>query len=135
MNVGDRVTLAPPVPMIELVRTATDYDLGFFALPDNSPHNKFALPNKFFEYINAGLAICVTNCPDMADLVRAHDLGVLLPSAKAHEIAATINGLDRTAIDRFKRNAVEASRELCWQAERMKLVAACDSLVPIGSLR
>lgn len=126
MGVNDRVQIAPPVPMIELVRAAKEFDVGFFALPDNSPHNKFALPNKFFEYINSGLALCVTNCPDMAELVERYSLGVLLPTTNAQDIAAVVNALDRDLIDSYKRNSIAASEELCWQAERIKLVRACN---------
>ncbi|MBF9231989.1 glycosyltransferase [Microvirga alba] len=124
-GVSDRVEIAPPVPVTELVRAAKEFDIGFFALPDNSLHNQFALPNKFFEYVNSGLALCVTNCPDMAELTRRHDLGVLIDSMRPESIAAAINGLDRVLIDRYKQNAIRASETLCWQSERWKLVDAC----------
>jgi hypothetical protein len=66
----DRIILAPPVPMTALVHEAAAYDIGFFALPGSSRHNEFALPNKFFEYIMAGLALCLTDLPEMTRLVR-----------------------------------------------------------------
>ncbi|MCB8820155.1 glycosyltransferase [Microvirga rosea] len=131
MGVNDRVTIAPPVPMIELVRAAKEFDVGFFALPDNSPHNKFALPNKFFEYVNSGLALCVTSCPDMAELVDRYNLGVLMPTTGPQDIAAVVNALDRDTIDSYKRNSIAASEELCWQAERMKLVRACNETLKL----
>ena len=53
-----RVRLAPPVPMTSLVQEAAGFDIGLFALPRSSRHNELALPNKFFEYIMAGLATC-----------------------------------------------------------------------------
>ena len=56
--------------MTALVREASAYDVGLFALPGNSRHNEFALPNKFFEYVMAGLALCVSDLPEMARLVR-----------------------------------------------------------------
>lgn len=129
VGVNDRVTLAEPLPMIELVRAATAFDIGFFALLDDSPQNKYVLPNKFFEYLNAGLALCVSDCPDMAELLNRHDLGVLMKSTSPDDIARAVNGLDRPAIDRYKRNAVAAAETLCWEAEQEKLLRACNRAI------
>ena len=122
-GVADRVHLAPPVPMTELVRAAAAFDVGFFALPGSSRHNEFALPNKLFEYMMAGLALCVTDLPDMARLVRQYDSGIMLPRAISGDIATAINSLDRPCIDRYKRNALAAARDLCWERELARLVA------------
>ena len=73
-GVRDRVVFAPPVPMLELVRAATTADIGISTPPRTSKHNIYALPNKFFEYIQAGLALCVCDLPDMAEIVRQYDL-------------------------------------------------------------
>lgn len=124
----DRIILAPPVPMTALVREAAAYDIGFFALPGSSRHNEFALPNKFFEYIMAGLALCLTDLPEMSRLVREYRLGVSFRSIDPEAIAAAINGLDPASIDRYKRNALAAVHELCWERESERLVGAYDAL-------
>ncbi|MFL5269736.1 MAG: glycosyltransferase [Stellaceae bacterium] len=123
-GLAERIIIAPPVPMTALVREAAAYDVGFFALPGSSRHNEFALPNKFFEYLMAGLALCVTDLPEMARLLREHDLGVTFPRVDPEMIAAAINDLHPAAIDRYKRNALRAARELCWERESERLVAA-----------
>jgi glycosyltransferase involved in cell wall biosynthesis len=124
LGLGHRIRLAPAVPMTDLVREAASFDIGFFALPGHSRHNEFALPNKFFEYVMAGLALCTTDLPEMARLIRTYDLGVTIPSVEPKAIAAAINALDPGHVDRFKRNAVAAARELCWERESERLVAA-----------
>src|SRR5262249_7776695 len=123
-GLSDRVAMAPPVPMTALVCEAAAHDIGFFALPGSSRHNEFALPNKFFEYVMAGLALCVTDLPEMARLLRKYELGVTFPRVDPQMIAAAVNGLDPAAIDRYKRNALTAARELCWERESERLVAA-----------
>ena len=47
----------------------------------------------------AGLAVCVSALPEMAALVRDHDLGVLVEGMEPEKIAAAINSLDRERID------------------------------------
>jgi glycosyltransferase involved in cell wall biosynthesis len=124
-----RVALLQPVSMTTLVREAAAYDVGLSVLPAHSRNNEFALPNKFFEYIMAGLAVCVTDLPEMAPLVREYGLGVTLPSLDPAAIAAVINALDRETIDGYKRNALKAARELCWERESERMLSAYSAVL------
>ena len=125
-GVGDRVTLLPPVPMIDLIREATAFDVGIFMFPSANRHNLYVLPNKIFEYVMAGLAVCVSDLPEMAAVVHGHDLGVLVKEMQPEKIAVAINSMDREHVDHFKRNAVKAAAELNWEAESPQLIAAYD---------
>jgi glycosyltransferase involved in cell wall biosynthesis len=133
-GLGDRVVLAPPVAMTALVHEATAFDIGFFALPGHSRHNEFALPNKIFEYMMAGLCLCTTELPEIAALIDRYGLGATVPTLEAAAIAAAINSLDRERIDVCKRNALNAARELCWEQESERLLAAYRPLLPQPAL-
>jgi glycosyltransferase involved in cell wall biosynthesis len=125
-GVGDRVVLLPPVTMVDLVREATAFDVGIFIFPSANQHNTYVLPNKIFEYVMAGLALCVSALPEMAALVRAHDLGVLVEGMEPRMIAAAINSIDPARVDRFKRNSIKAATNLNWEMESRQLIAAYD---------
>jgi glycosyltransferase involved in cell wall biosynthesis len=124
LGLTSRVSLAPPVPMTELVREAAVFDVGFFALPAHSRHNAFALPNKVFEYAMAGLALCVSELPEMAQLVRKYGLGTTFSTLEPKDLARAINRLDRITIDRFRAAALAAAKELCWEQEAKRMIAA-----------
>lgn len=126
-GVEARVTIEPPVPMTELVDRAAAFDIGLFALPDHSRQNQLALPNKLFEYIMAGLALCVSDVPEMARIVERYKVGKCLPSIEPAAIAVTMNGFTRSAIDTFKRRSLEAARELCWAHESRAMLIAYDA--------
>lgn len=128
-GVSGRVHLAPPVPMVDLVREAARFDVGIFALPGHSLHNRYALPNKFFEYAMAGLALCVSDLPEMGRLLRARDLGVLMHGMAPEAIAGAINSLDRESIDRYKAHALDAAREFNWEQESNKLIDRCSAIL------
>jgi glycosyltransferase involved in cell wall biosynthesis len=128
-GMADRIFLAPPVPMTELVQEAASFDIGFFALPGNSRHNEFALPNKFFEYIMAGLALCVTDLPEMHRLIRQYELGITISRVTPAAIAKAINHFDRDLIDACKRRSLAAARELCWERESERLINAYETAV------
>ena len=128
-GVRDRVVFAPPVPMLELVRAATTADIGISTPPRTSKHNIYALPNKFFEYIQAGLALCVCDLPDMAEIVRQYDLGLLIGELSPQGIAAVINRFDRQSIDAFKRHSLKAARDLNWDVESARFVNAYEQAI------
>ncbi|AWM87680.1 hypothetical protein C4E04_13680 [Microvirga sp. 17 mud 1-3] len=132
VGVQDRVSLVPAVPMVDLVREANAFDVGLFALPNHSLHNRFALPNKFFEYTMAGLALCVSDLPEMARLIKTFDHGRLFTGMDPSVIAATINSLDHVVIEQYKRRSLDAARELNWQKESERLVSACTHLATNG---
>jgi glycogen(starch) synthase len=122
-----RVRFEPPVAPAEVVSRAAEADLGLCILPDSSRQNRFALPNKLFEYLTAGLGVVASPLPDMAQIVRSHGCGVLA-AAEPGAIAAAMRALDLSAIDRLKRQAVAAAQSLTWAHERRKLVALYDGL-------
>lgn len=127
MNVSDRVTFDPPVPMTELVARAAEFDIGLFALPDHSKQNVYVLPNKFFEYTMAGLALCVSDLPEMTRLLRAHNLGVLIEAMTPEAIASAVNRLDRDNLAHYKARAIEAAKVLNWQNEGVRFIELSDS--------
>lgn len=128
-GVRGRVHIVPPVSMVDLVREAAEFDIGLFALPGHSLHNRYALPNKFFEYTMAGLALCISDLPEMARLLRHYDLGRLISGMEPQAIATAINSLNRNAIATYKRNALAAAQELNWERESEKMVRQYSALL------
>jgi hypothetical protein len=99
-------------------------------LENYSPQREFTLPNKFFEYIMAGLALCVSNLPEMAKIMRQYDLGPLVPDCEPRLIASAINALTREWIDACKQRSLAAARELCWERENAVFIQALQDSVP-----
>lgn len=127
-----RVRLLPPVPMGELPRRLKHYDVGLFLLPPTNTNYRLALPNKFFEFIQARLAVAIGPSPEMAQLVRQYDCGVVAEDFTPRRLAARLNGLDAGQIDRFKHNAHQAARYLCLEQSAAPLLAMIDRLVGHG---
>lgn len=117
LGVSGRVRFEPPVPPDEIVQAATAADIGLFVPSGQEEQSRYVLPNKVFEYMMAGLAVCVSDMPDMARLVLDTNTGVTCDGGQPSAIAAAINGLSRTQIDRFKTASLEAAKRLCAEAE------------------
>ena len=128
-GVADRVRILPKVHFRDMIKTATSGDIGIFVQETPSRHKILTLPNKIFEYIMAGLAICVQELPEMGRIVRDHDVGRTVPALNANAIAETINGFTRDDVARYKARALEAAKTLCWEVEGKPFVDLCDKLV------
>jgi len=116
-----RVFFHQPVPPGEVVGRLAEFDVGIYLLPFTNFNNASALPNKFFDFVAAGLAACIGPSPEMAKVTRQHGFGVVAGSFDPADAAAILNGLSTEEIDRMKQHAVAARSVLNADAEMLKL--------------
>ncbi len=124
----DRVFFHEPVPPKKIVGVLSEYDMGFYLLPAANFNNNVALPNKFFDFVAAGLAVCTGPSIEMARLTRQYGFGVVTPSFDPREAAKVLNGLSPREIDEMKRKALEAKKTLNADREMDKLVTVYKNL-------
>jgi len=129
LGVADRLSIEAPVAFHDIIPVANRADIGYFVHQDISPQRRFVLPNKFFEYVMAGLALCVSDLPEMARLVDRYDLGLLVPECREQTIANVINSFNRQRIDACKQRSLAAARELNWEAERAQMLSLYEELL------
>jgi len=123
-----RVRFDLPAPSSQLVQAASRSDVGIHPIPGRSAQTTLCLPNKFFEYAMAGLALCVSDIPEMRHLVIQHELGELISEATPQAIADAVARLTPARIDGFKQHSLEAAHQLCWEQESPRLVSAFAGL-------
>jgi hypothetical protein len=124
----NRVFFHPPVPPNEIVKKIAEFDLGFYLLPAVSFNQQAASPNKFFDFIMAGLALCIGPSLEMARLTQHFKFGVVAPALEPKEVAGILNSLNATEIDEMKKNAIQARRFLNADIELGKLVSLYHNL-------
>jgi glycosyltransferase involved in cell wall biosynthesis len=125
LGLAERIRFEESVPFKQLISVAQASDVGVFLSRDLSPQMRFVLPNKLFEYLMAGLAVCVSDLAEMAAIVNAHKAGVLVPHVTPAVVADQINSLDRPTINALKQRALAAARKLNWENERAVFLRAC----------
>ncbi len=112
-----RIRFLDPVRPHELPETLNRYDVGVFWIPPTHTNARLTLPNKFFDYVQARLAIAVGPTIEMERLVKEYDLGVVSTGFTAAECLASFADLSEDAIARFKANADAAARALSFDAD------------------
>ena len=111
-ELGDRITLHDPVKQDDLVATLNQYDVGVHVLPPTVTNNALALPNKFFDFVQACLGVIVGPTKEMAERVRLFDIGEVMKSFSQEDLAATLSGLTPDLVARWKTNAQAAAHEV-----------------------
>ena len=119
----DRVRVLPPVPSQELLAFANAYDVGVFLLPARYPNQIHVLPNKLFDYIQARLAVAIGPSPEMAEIVREWECGVVSNSFTPEAFADALDGLSVDRVEGMKSNADRAARVLNANANRDKVIS------------
>lgn len=122
-NSGYYVNLLPPVPFDELISFCSYFDVGYLVQDLVGPQKQYSLANKFFEYIHAGLCLCVDSSIEMSRIVTQHDLGIIIPSPhSAESIASALNALSFSEIQHYKNNSKLASPHYEFRADASPLV-------------
>jgi glycosyltransferase involved in cell wall biosynthesis len=124
----ERVMFYEPVPPEQIVKRISEYDMGFYLLEPNSFNNIAALPNKFFDYIVAGLALCIGPSPSMAEIIRQYGLGCVAPSFDPRDVAEALNRLTIEELSKMQLASLEASKKINAQSEMKKLLELYDGL-------
>jgi hypothetical protein len=117
----DRIKIFPGVFPHELTETLSTYDIGLHILRDNHYNHYASLPNKFFEFVSAGLAVCIGPSPAMSELVYKYGFGIVGDDFTPATIAKRLNMLSSEDISIMKSKAIEARRYLNADIEMDKL--------------
>jgi hypothetical protein len=109
------INFLDPVPFENIVPFTSKFDIGLFLLYPVNFNYAHALPNKFFEFVQARLCIAIGPSVEMARLVREFGLGVVSESFEAKSMAEEILKLSTDDIMKYKQNchvnALELSSE------------------------
>jgi glycosyltransferase involved in cell wall biosynthesis len=112
------------LPLNELHNYTIQAHLGF-SLEENRGLNYFyALPNKLFDYIQAGVPVITSDFPEMAAIVKTFNIGQTTLEQNPEKLAIIIQNMltnhDLRAI--WKENLKMAAEQLCWEKEKIVLV-------------
>jgi glycosyltransferase involved in cell wall biosynthesis len=120
----DKIELRGMLPPEELWTIARQATLGVAIAEKEGLNQYLALPNKFFDYIHAGLPQVTMNYPEYRAINNQYEVAILIDDLAPKRIADAINNLllDDVLYKRLKNNCLLARKELNWQQEEKKLL-------------
>lgn len=115
---GGRVTIWPPVPYDELIQRLNGFDVGVYLLKPATFNHAWALPNKIFDFIQARLGLIVGPSPEMADVVRASDLGVVTEGFEASDLTRVLDSVTADDVRAWKAHSAAAASALSAEKQQ-----------------
>lgn len=122
LNLEDKVLFFGKLPFAEMMQYTQVADLGLTLDKDTNINYRYSLPNKVFDYIQAGIPVLASNLVEVANVVKSYGVGDVVESHDPKAIAAKMNEmLAKSKSGFWKENIQRAAEELCWEKESIKL--------------
>ncbi|MCF3943109.1 glycosyltransferase [Oceanobacillus alkalisoli] len=133
-HLKDKIILTGWVDYKEIPEKMKGADLGWVDLNANgSLNNRYAMPNKFFSYLNHGLPVIVNQCDDMEEFIKKYDCGYIVKGreATAEDYAESLCELhaNRSSIHMMSRQARKVMEErFSWEQMEKRLLSIYHGL-------
>ena len=109
---SERIRFQPTVPSAKISESINRYDMGFYILPAVNFNQKYALPNKFFEFIQARLGVAIGPSPEMMSYLHKYKIGVVAADFTPAAMAAALAGITVESLAEYKSNSHRHAAEL-----------------------
>jgi glycosyltransferase involved in cell wall biosynthesis len=131
MELESKVKFLGRLPLHQLHEVTCQADLGISLEEDLGLNYRFALPNKLFDYIQAGVPVLVANLPEMRYIVEHYQIGAIAETHQRKELAELMKTVlfDQEKRLVWKQNLLKAAKELCWENEEKVLRSVYDQFL------
>ncbi len=119
LDIKSKISFIGYIPTEQLITTTARADLGIVLFEPTSLNYTYALPNKFFEYIMAGIPVLASNLETFEDYIDKYKFGLTVDPHDIRAIAQAIKTMisDEKQMKQWCENAQRASKILNWDNE------------------
>jgi len=129
-NLHDKVRFLPRQPMERLAAYTALADIGITFDKDTNINYRFSLPNKLFDYIQAGLPVLAFPLPEVKKIIDQYGCGAFIENHNPQHIAACFTQMlnDEEFLNECSTNAVKAATILNGETEQLPLLSLFSQL-------
>ena len=129
LRLQHRVHFLGRIPFAKLASITRTASIGISFEEKFGLNYEYALPNKLFDYIHAGVPVLVADLPAMAAIVRENGVGEVLLSRDLKDVAQQLQGmLDAEKQAEWRKSCHLAALRLNWQEEVKALERTLDTI-------
>lgn len=127
---SNKVIFKPKMPYPDLMQYTINADLGLTLDKDTNINYRYSLPNKFFDYIHAGIPVLSSDLIEIKKLIEYYNIGKIVLDHDPENIALAIKSMlfDDKMMKIWKENLKIAAQELSWEKEEVKLLKLYNEL-------
>ncbi len=132
LGIAEFIHFLGEIPNHELLEYTLDADLGTCLIENVCLSYYYALPNKLFEYLMAGVPVLASDFPDLRQVIKEATAGRVLETIEPMQIAAAITEMlsARVELDVMSKNARKiAESKYNWQMEEQTLFMAYEKAI------
>jgi glycosyltransferase involved in cell wall biosynthesis len=121
-----KVVFLPRMPKAKLMGYTRRAVLGLAIDKVTNLNYRYALPNKLFDFIQAGVPVIHADGEEIAAVVNQFGIGLPIESHQPEHIAKAISDAwsDQTRYAQWKENLKKAAESLTWSREKIILEKA-----------
>ncbi|WP_295586069.1 glycosyltransferase [uncultured Subdoligranulum sp.] len=130
-GLGGRILFCPAVSQQHLAEYVGAADLEVMMIEPVVQSYYYALPNKFFESIQAEVPVIASDLPEMRRIIDQYHIGLCCKPNDVEELCQCIDKLreDTEFYACCKENLKIAKQDLCWEKEKLVLQKAYRALL------
>ncbi|OJX91729.1 MAG: hypothetical protein BGP01_02580 [Paludibacter sp. 47-17] len=115
LGLNEKVIFHGKVPARELHRYTASAHIGLCLLENKGLSYYYALPNRIFDYMHAGVPVLSSPFPEIKKIVETYNTGVLTSDYSPEGLAATLNSMLNREFPTAHFSTV--SENFCWEKE------------------
>jgi|GEM_PF-3530418 len=128
LDIEQRMIFCEAVPHDEVTRFIYGADFALVYIEPVCLSYEYALPNKLFESIQAGIPILGSDLVEIEKLVEERNIGLCFATPRDLADKIRLNTSARQLAE-WRASIQQCQDELCWESEKMKLVNSYHSLL------
>lgn len=125
----DHLHFHPAVEYDEVLSISASADVGIVSTQPTCKNHLYCLPNKLFEYIQAGIPVLSNALVDAKALLIQYGAGMAVEADTPESWAQAMIQMSDTPLDDWRAGARQAGEDINWPTEARELLAAYDKVV------
>ena len=124
LNLEERVLFTGNLDFEKLHNLTCKAKIGFSIEQGKSLNYYYALPNKIFDYVQAGVPVICSNFPEMKKIIENYHVGEVFTGSDAKDLSKHIEALYNhpDKLNNYYNNCLSAKKILNWENEEKKLL-------------
>jgi glycosyltransferase involved in cell wall biosynthesis len=118
----------PAVPYHEVLAHTSSADVGLLSVKPTCLSYLYCLPNKLFEYIQAGIPVLSNDLPDCRSVLERYNIGKVMASFNTEGLKDAVVKMAAEDLTSYRSGLERAAEQLNWEREEVHLKSLYSDL-------